>query len=445
MSLSARIRRAGPPLSVLVLTGCLMEPMPDCTYTDCGTEAGTITSVAPDGSVRWSATLQDSADFTSRGDPAAPPVVLARGGSVVVDGCRAVHVLDAADGRVVLETESMDRVWTVTEDLVVGSGGDGVTNWAGPDARGLLALPLAGADPSWVRLPLGDRVVQGVVEVREGLAVLSGDLVHVLRPDGPTTLVTLGEPVSAPVGSAPALVRVDDHTVAVLHDDGAVEAVDTTRGRSVWTVGPPDPARTARAGHLGDDLVLSWGTSTGGEVARVTADGTVTWRAEGALPGRVVLDPAATVVPVQKQYLDAVDATTGESLSLAAGPRPANDVPVLSGPHAVGWTAAGIGTTSAWSAAAPTGDPLWRRQGVVVGASADEVVLLTGRSAPRSLTAVSPVGTDAWHVPVRHDGLSVTAVPSMGTVVSDLAVERVRAEDCDDYPTRHTVPAGALG
>jgi hypothetical protein len=87
---------------------------------------------------------------------------------------------------------------------------------------------------------------------------------------------------------------------------------------------------------------------------------------------------------------------------------------------------------------------LWSRQGVVVGASGDEAVLLTGRTAPRSLTAVSVTGTEVWRLPVRHDGLTVTAVPSMGAVVSDLAVEVIRSQDCEDYPARHTVPVTEL-
>jgi outer membrane protein assembly factor BamB len=443
-SVQRTLEAARSGLLVLLLGGCLMEPPPDCQFTSCGTEEGTITAVTTDGSPAWSTTVRDAAESGQGADPLEAPVVIAHGGHVVVDGCRAVHVLDAATGAVLAENETMDRVWTVTDDLVVGSVGDVVTNEAGPDAGSLMALPLAGADPAWVRLPYRGQAVQGVVEVGEGLAVLSGGLVHVLRPGGPTTLVTLAEAVSAPAGSAPALVRVDGRTVAVLHDDGTVEAVDTTSGRSVWTIGSSAPARTARAGHLGEDLLLSWGSSTAGEVARVTPDGTVTWRAEGALPQPVVLDRAATVVPVQKQYLTAVDATNGEPLSLAAHPRPANDVPVLSGPQAVGWTAAGIGTTSAWSTARPTGEPVWSRQGAVVGAAGDEAVLLTGRTTPRSLTAVSVTGTEVWRLPVRHDGLTVTAVPSMGAVVSDLAVEVIRSQDCEDYPARHTVPVTEL-
>jgi PQQ-like domain len=443
MSMRSRIRGTGLLLSVLALAGCLFEPLPDCVFTTCGTQEGSVTAVGPDGAVRWSATLRDSADSSTRGGPDAAPVVLAHGGPVVVDGCRAVHVLDAATGSVVLENESMDRVWAVTDELVVGSLGDTVTNGAGPEARSLVALPLAGADASWVRLPVRDQFVQGVVEVDEGLAVLSADLVYVLRPGGPTSLVTLGQVVSGPALGASALVGVDGHTVAVLHGDGTVEAIDTTRGRSVWAVRPSRPERTARAARLGEDLLLSWGYSE--EVARVAADGTVRWRAEGSLPPSVVLDPAANVVPVQKQSLTAVAATDGEPLPLAGYPRPAQDVPVLSVPGAVAWTAAGVGITNAWSTGRPAGDPAWSHQGVLVGKADDAAVLLTGRSASRSLTAVSVSGADLWQVPVRHEGLTVTAVPSVGTVVSDLPVEDARSGECDDYPARHTVPAGELG
>ena len=443
--MGSALRAGRVAVTVLFLGGCLFEPMPDCRYTTCGTQDGTVTAVAPGGSVRWSTTLRDSADVSSPGEPRSAPVVHARGSHVVVDGCRAVHVIDAASGRVLLETVAMDRVWAVTDDLVVGSFSDAASGGTGPDARGLLALPLTDADASWVRLDNRHDMALGVVEVGASLAVLVADAVHVLRPDEPATVVPLDDPVSPSPGRPPALVGVDDSTVAVLHDDGTVEAVDTTSGRPVWTIGSSRPARTARAGRLGDDLVLSWGASTRGEVARVTAGGTVRWRAEGALPNRVVLAPAAPVVPVAGYPLTGVDAASGERLSLASHPRPAHDVAVLATPDAVAWTASGIGTTSAWPVRKPAGDPVWSHQGVLVGQAHEAaMVLLTGRSSVHALTAVDRRGADLWQVEVRHSWPTVDAVPGVGTVVSDLGMEKVRARDCDDYPARHTVPAESL-
>ena len=41
-----------------------------------------------------------------------------------VDGCRAVHVIDAATGRMLLETDQMTTAWVLADGLVIGTRDD---------------------------------------------------------------------------------------------------------------------------------------------------------------------------------------------------------------------------------------------------------------------------------------------------------------------------------
>ena len=109
MTLSpSALRRAAALAAALLLGACSAGS--GCDETSCGAATGTVTSVAGDGSRTWTAAVRDTG-----------ATVLVQDDVVVVDGCRAVTVLDAATGQVLLETEDVEDAGAVVGRVLVGS------------------------------------------------------------------------------------------------------------------------------------------------------------------------------------------------------------------------------------------------------------------------------------------------------------------------------------
>jgi hypothetical protein len=90
-----------------------------------------VSAVDGTGTERWRTEVADRSETA--------PLVTA--GHVVVTGCRAVHVLDAASGRLVLSTEELDDAVGIAGGMVWGrDAGD-----ADGPGRGVRGVPLDGS------------------------------------------------------------------------------------------------------------------------------------------------------------------------------------------------------------------------------------------------------------------------------------------------------------
>ena len=151
---------------------------------------------------------------------------------VVVDGCRAVTVLDAATGQVLLETEDVEDAGAVVGRVLVGSA-----RRQADDAPGWLGVRLDGASGgfSWSKVVGSAGVTPSpVTRVGSGFAVAFGDSLDVVADPvvaaDPRTAVQLPSDV---VGTPVAL---SDGVVLAATADGSVYGIRD--GALRWRVVP---------------------------------------------------------------------------------------------------------------------------------------------------------------------------------------------------------------
>ncbi len=268
--------RAAATLAVAALLGSCTAA-PDCDGSACGDLAGTVTSVRADGSSTWTAPVRDSEATVSLHHDV-----------VVLDGCRAVTVLETATGRVLLETEQIQDAGAVADGLLVGSA-------RGADEPGLVGVRLDGSSggSSWSRVVDSTPVPPSpVAPTREGFAVAFGDSIDVVaHPSGPAVQVQLPSPV---VGAPAAL---PDGTVLAATADGSVYGIHD--GALRWRVVPElvgSRVDTVLHAVAGGALVSSSDVEDRSETAFASSAGEVRWRAPGTLPAAVLADRAEVVV-----------------------------------------------------------------------------------------------------------------------------------------------------
>ncbi|MDF2144110.1 PQQ-binding-like beta-propeller repeat protein [Knoellia sp. p5-6-4] len=282
----------------LLLAACTP---PGCDFDPCPPGKGWVSAVDDSGAERWRTELVDRSET-------AP---LVTGDHVVVTGCRAVHVLDAATGRVVLSTEEVADAVGVAGGMVWGrDAGDE----DGP-GRGVRGVPLSGTGG------------QGITHAggRDGE---TGDFGRTFTVSGDRLVGTHGDVLSVhpanggpdrwvqlPVRPSQRVVMVGDRLAVAASSDGSVVGVDLEPMRLAWRVVPDQVSRrfALRVEAHGTTVLVSvLADSSAARLTEVFAvaaeDGAVLWRRVGwAL---ATADPAVSVV-TSPTAVAAVDTATG--------------------------------------------------------------------------------------------------------------------------------------
>lgn len=431
------VRLAG---MVMLLAGCLWGPVPDCEYTDCGTVAGSIVGLSPDGTQRWRVPVRD-AKAASRHDPirtTAAPMIVASEGRVAVDGCRAVHVIDATTGRPLLETDQLTTAWVLADGVVIGTRDEA-----------FVAIALDSTGQGWELTHVGNdgiEVPRGAARVGDTTVVGWTSAVGLVEPDGSHRVVDLVTPANGPP------VAMDDRTVLVPTDAGVI-SLDARSGAIRWTVRPTQPRSflTTRILPLEKDVIVAFeGDAKEPELVRLGRAGEERWRVEAALPDRVVLTADATTVlaRVRGSY-GPLDLTNGE-LQYVGSLVPSSDESISTGSGLVvsAGRARPVSTDrspTGWTEGTP-----WQVLGRPEGVAGKLVVVQDGTA--EVVRGVDPSsGEVRWSVPVEHrwrtygvgavHGVRDRAVTLADgtTVVVDLPTELMQFLDCDEPGSRHTV------
>lgn len=245
-----------------------------CDFDPCPPGQGWVSAVDDTGAERWRTEVADRSGT-------AP---LVTGDHVVVTGCRAVHVLDAATGRLVLSTEEVEDAVGIAGGMVWGrDAGDG----DGP-GRGVRGVPLSGTGGQSI-IHAGGRDGEGgdfgrtFTVAGDRLVGSHGDVLSVRSARGGPD-----EWVQLPVRPTERVVVVGDRLAVAASSDGSVVGVDLDTMRLAWRVVPQQVSRrfAMRVEAHGTTVLVSvLAEATGvrqGEVFAVdAADGDVLWRRAG--------------------------------------------------------------------------------------------------------------------------------------------------------------------
>jgi outer membrane protein assembly factor BamB len=257
----------------MALSACMTG---ECDFDPCPPGRGWVSAVDETGAERWRTEVADRSET-------AP---LVTGDHVVVTGCRAVHVLDAATGRQVLSTEELEDAVGIADGLVWGRdaadedhpGRDvrGVTLDGGPGGQSIAHVGGSNGEAGDFGRTFtvsGDRLVGS-----------HGDVLSV-RPAG-------GGPdrwVQLPVRPSTRFVPVGDDRAVTASRDGSVLGVELEGPRLVWRAVPEQVATSfdVQLEVVGDTVVASAsGSDQLGRVEEVfavsAATGRVLWRRKGA-------------------------------------------------------------------------------------------------------------------------------------------------------------------
>ena len=284
---------------VVALSACFVGP--DCDFDPCPPGKGSVAALDAQGSERWRTPLSDRST--------EPPLV--SGDYVLVDGCRAVHVLDAATGRLLLSTEEISDTVGVAGGFVWGAdapddgrAGQGVRGEP-LDGRGGRSIHHAGGSPG----ESGDFRRTFVVS-RDRLVGTHGDVLSVYpAAGGPDRSVQL------PIRPTERVVVVEDRVAVAAASDGSVVGVDLDGMRLLWRVVPQQVSRrfAMRVEAQGTTVLVS--VLADSSAARQTevfavaaADGAVLWRRVGW--ELATADQAVSVV-TSPTAVAAVDTATG--------------------------------------------------------------------------------------------------------------------------------------
>ena len=411
VTLSPSSLRVAAALAVAAHVGACSKGA-ECDESACGTGGGTVTSVRADGSRAWTAPVRDTG-----------ATVLVQEGTVVVDGCRAVTVLDAVTGRVLLETEEVADAGAVVAGVLVGSAR------TGDDDPLLVGIRLDGARGgySWARTAGSARVAPSpVARTGSGFAVAFGDSLDVVTD--PAGATDPPPPVQLPSEVVGAPAALPDGVVLAATADGSVYGIRD--GALRWRVVPELVGARITTGvtPLGGGALIS--SSSSGDLAETsftTAAGEVRWRAPGAVPGDSVLgagtDVALLWTPTGTR---AHDLRTG--LRLWEGPEVDRDATVVSAVGGVALTERGPGGPNVVVRDPGTGSTLWDRRGEVTGAAGPTAVLMHDAVEVRGAGTVSALdaatGDVLWVLPVAtSDPASAVVTASATTPATTLVVD----------------------
>ena len=401
MTLSpSALRRAAALVAALLLGAC--SATSGCDETACGEGAGTVTSVAGDGSRRWTAAVRDTG-----------ATALVQDDVVVVDGCRAVTVLDAATGEVLLETEDVEEAGAVVGRVLVGSARSGKD-----DAPRVLGVRLDGTGGgfSWSKVVGSARVTPSpVTRVGSGFAVAFGDSLDVVADpvaaSHPRTAVQLpSDVVGTPVALAGGVVlaATADGSVYGIRDGGLRwRVVPDLVGARVSTALTPVAEGALVSSSTGDEA---------SETSFVDPDGTVRWRAPGWLTEGSVVPANATVAVLRTgTTTSAHDLRTG--LRRWTAPAAESGTPVLSTEAAVAATEHRQDGRLVVVARDPlTGRSLWERDGRVAGPAGPSAVLVHGGGDEPGGETVSALdaatGDVLWVLPVTSVAPTSATIPA---------------------------------
>lgn len=410
MALHPRATRVLSLGVVLLLVACGREA--PCDESTCGALGGVVTAVAQDGTTAWRTPVRDSGAR-----------VLRSGTALVVDGCRATTVLDAATGRVLLETEDVEEAGAVVDGLLVGSARD---DDDGPAVVGRRLDGAAGGF-TWSSTSGTEDVVPSPITVvgGSGFAVAWGDSVSVVpraaERGGRTTDVQLPSEARGP------LATLGEDTVAVAGRDGSVYGV--RGGALVWRVLPDEIAVSVdtRFTPVAGGVLVSWTGRDSTETALVEGTGDVRWRAPGiVLEGEVVAEDAPVVVLLAAGGTAGHDLATGARLWTA--PEPVDGRTHLSTRSVVATSETGAEGDRVVGRDPRTGEVRWERDGWVAGPSG-EAALLTQGGSPADEARVSALdaatGDVLWTLGVGKTFATSAVVLASGasgalTVVADV-------------------------
>ena len=254
----------------LLLSACA----PGCDFDPCPPGSGWVSAVDEAGAERWRTEVADRSET-------AP---LVTGDHVVVTGCRAVHVLDATSGRVVLSTDEIADAVGVAGGMVWGRDA-GEQDRPG---RGVRGVPLAGTGGRSIQHAGGSRGESGDFG---RTFVVSGDRLVGTHGDVLSVYPAAGGPdrwVQLPVRPTERVVVAEDRLAVAAASDGSVVGVDLDTMRLAWRVVPQQVSRrfAMRVEAHGTTVLVS--VLADSSAARLTevfavaaADGAVLWRRAG--------------------------------------------------------------------------------------------------------------------------------------------------------------------
>lgn len=416
----AHWRVAAAVVVTAALSACVNGPG-GCDFDPCPPGKGSVAALDAEGAERWRTSISDRSDD--------PPTV--SGNYVIVDGCRAVHVLDAATGRLLVSTEELADGVGVAGGLVWGA--DAAED--GEPARGVRGVPLEREGGTGGN---GGRTIEHL----GGSNGESGDFARTFTVSGDDLVGTHGDVLSVdPAAGGPGrwvqLPARPTQRVLVLGDravtaspDGSVVGVDTAAMRLAWRVVPEAVSRSyaLRLKAVGDTVVVTaLGQSAADEVSEVFAvsagDGRVLWRRRG---WELAVVEGAVAVLMSPTTVAGVDLATGRELwARRVGPGY-----VDSYPDAQLVTRAGAQAVAAGVVALPardvrgqqhilvgadvrTGRELWRVDGERQPVGLDDSFGVTARDETRAqdsrawLAALDPrTGKQVWTTQLRADRFS---------------------------------------
>ena len=297
--------------STLLLSACVRLGS-GCDFDPCPPGKGWVSAVDATGAERWRTEVDDRSE--------TPPLV--SGDHVVVTGCKAVHVLDAATGRQVLTTADLKDAVGIAGGLVWGRDAADKDD-PGRDVRG---VPLTGG-PGGQGIAFAGGTSGESSDFGSTFAV-SGDRLVGSHGDVVSVFPAAGGPersVQLPVRPKTRFVPVDHDLAVTASRDGSVLGVEVAGPRLVWRAVPQQVASffDVRLEVAGATVVASAsGPTQLGQVEEVFAmrvtDGRVLWRRPGA--ALTSLGDGVAVLTADRGTVVVVDLTTGRQLwSLASG------------------------------------------------------------------------------------------------------------------------------
>lgn len=425
------------------LSACVNGPG-GCDFDPCPPGRGSVAALDAQGTERWRTSISDRSDD--------PPTV--SGNYVIVDGCRAVHVLDAATGRLLVSTEELADGVGVAGGLVWGAEAP-EDHEAG---RGVRGVPLEGKGGK------GGRSIEHV----GGSDGESGDFERTFTVSGDDLVGTHGDVLSVdpatggpdrwvqlPVRPTQRVLVLADRAVTASRD-GSVVGVDTAAMRLAWRVVPESVSRSyaLRLKAVGDTVVITaLGQSAEDEVSEVFAvsasDGRVLWRRQGWELADV---EGAVAVLMSPTAVAGVDLATGrDQWTRRAGPGYVDSYPDVQLETRAGTQAVAGGVVALPArdvrgqqhvlvgADVRTGRELWRvdgeRQPVGLGDSfgvtaQDETRAQDSRAR---LAALDPrTGKQVWTTQLRADRFSYARPPAQ--LAADLARSQTLLLDLPQLP-----------
>ena len=390
------------------LAGCTGEP--SCTADHCPAGTGSVVALDASGAEVWRTVIEDRSNV--------PPLV--SGDFVVVDGCRAVHVLEADTGQLIRSTEELadtvgvlaDRVYGAERLDAAGKGSSvGVRGVALDDTGSERSISHAGNDdgPGFARtLAIGHQRLMGT----------QGDRLIVYPGEGASAAQ-----VQLPVVPETRVLPVGNNRAVVGASDGSVVGVDLAALKLAWRVVPEQVSQQFTLGLRAVGrrvLVSALGSAPTGpgqagdpvdEVAETMAlsadDGSVAWRRTGFVVGAAT---ETVAVLLGDSTIVALDLRTGRELWNRAAPsldrselasavsrQPGQSVAAVDGSVTlVAPTSSGTATTLALDAS--TGRELWTLDGHLGPVALEGTFAFTRRSADRRGTVVDVVDPRAGRV-----------------------------------------------